>query len=107
MKRKERDQISMRVRDNDGNTVTDASDIKQRWREYFEWLLNVDDERRAELTGSSLRVMYELVNDELEISVGDVREAAKKLKGGKSPVVDIPRARSVLILSEAPKKSEG
>ena len=30
MKRKERDQISMRVRDSDGNIVTNASDVKQR-----------------------------------------------------------------------------
>ena len=30
MKRKERAQMNMRVRDNDGNIVTDASDVKQR-----------------------------------------------------------------------------
>ena len=54
MKRKERDLMSMRVRDNDGNIVTDARDVKQRWKEYFEWLLNVDDGRRAELTESGL-----------------------------------------------------
>ena len=50
LKRKETDQMSMRVRDNDGNTVTDASDVEHMWKEYFEWLLNVDDGRRAELT---------------------------------------------------------
>ena len=88
VKRKERDQMSMRVRDSDGNIVTDASDVKQRWKEYFEWLLNVDDGRRAELTESGLGVMNELANGELEISVEDVRKAVKKLKGGKSPGVD-------------------
>ena len=31
--------------------MTDASDLKQRWKEYIEWLLNVDDGRRIELTG--------------------------------------------------------
>ena len=40
MKRKERDQM-MRVRDSDNNIVNDASDVKQRWKKYFEWLLNV------------------------------------------------------------------
>ena len=30
--------------------MTDASDVKQLWKEYFEWLLNVDDGRRTELT---------------------------------------------------------
>ena len=68
--------------------MTDASDVKHRWKEYFEWLLNVDDGKRAELTESGLRVMNELANGELEISVEDVRKAVKKLKGGKSPGVD-------------------
>ena len=68
--------------------MTDASDVKQRWKEYFEWLLNVDDGRRTELTESGLGVMHELVNGELEISVEDVRKAVKKLKGGKLPGVD-------------------
>ena len=54
MKRKDRDQMSMRVRDSDENIMTDASDVKQRWKEYFEWLLNADDGRRAELTESGL-----------------------------------------------------
>ena len=52
--------------------MTDASDVKQRWKEYFEWLLNVDG-RRAELTESGLGVMHELVNGELEIRVEDVK----------------------------------
>ena len=88
VKRKERNQMSMRVKDSDGNVVTDASDVKQRWKEYFEWLLNVDDGRRAELTESGLGVMNELSNGELEIGVEDVRKVVKKLKGGKSPGVD-------------------
>ena len=41
-----------------GNIVADASDVKQRWKEYFEWLLNVDDRRKAELTESELGVMH-------------------------------------------------
>ena len=39
-------------------------------------------------TESSLEVMNELTNGELEISVEDVRNAVKKLKGGKSLGVD-------------------
>ena len=80
--------MRMRVRDSDGNIVTDASDVKQRWKEYFEWLLKVDDGRRAELTESDLGVMHEVANGEFEISMGDVKKAAKKLKGGKLPGVD-------------------
>ena len=74
--------------DSDGNIVTDANDVKQRWKEYFEWLLNVDDGRRAELTESVLGVMNEITNGEPEISVEDVRKAVKKLKRGKVPGVD-------------------
>ena len=91
MKRKERDQMSMRVKNSDGNIVNDAShasDVKQKWKEFSEWLLSADDGRRAELIESGLWVMHELVNRELEISVEDVRKAVKKLKGGKSPWVD-------------------
>ena len=55
--------------------MTDAIDIKQRWKEYFAWLLNVDDGRPVELTESGLGVMHELANADLEISVGDVRKA--------------------------------
>ena len=54
----------------------------------FEWLLNVDDGRRAGLTESGLGIMHELRNGVLDISVEDVRKAVKKLKGGKSPGVD-------------------
>ena len=88
MKRKERDQMSKQVRDSDGNIVADASEVKQRWKEYFEWLWNVGHGRRAELTERGLGVMHEFGNGELEISVEDVRKAVKKLKGGKSQGVD-------------------
>ena len=70
----------MQVRDNDGNIVTDASYIKQRWKEYYEWLLNVDGGRRAELTESDLGIMHELANGELEISMEDVRKAMESWK---------------------------
>ena len=63
--------------------MTDASDIKQRWKEYFEWLLNVDDGRRAELSESGLGVMYELAHGKFEISVEDVRKTVKKFERRK------------------------
>ena len=58
--------------------------------------MNVDDGWRAEITESGLGVMHGLANRENEISVGDVRTAVEKLKGGKSPGVDA-------ITSEMPK----
>ena len=66
--------MNMRVRDSDGNIVADASDVKQRWKECFEWRLNVDDGRRADLTESALGVMHESGTGELGISVEDVRK---------------------------------
>ena len=87
-KRKERDQMSMRVRNSDGHIVTDERGVKQRWTEYFEWLLNVDNGRRAQLTENGLVGMHEVANGEIEISLQDVRKAVKKLKNGKSPGVD-------------------
>ena len=67
-KRKERDQIRMQIGDSGRNIVTGASDIKQRWKEHFEWLLNVDDGRRAELTDSGLRVMHALEMESLRLA---------------------------------------
>ena len=67
--------MNMQVRDSDGNIVTDVSDVKKRWKDYFKWLLNVDDEKRAELTESILGVMQELVNEGHGISV--VRKTVK------------------------------
>ena len=87
-KRKQRDQMSMKVRDSDGNMINEESGVKERWTEYFEWLLNVDDGRRAELTESGLEGIHEYANGEFEVSVDDVRKAVNKLKKGKSPGVD-------------------
>lgn len=87
-KRKQRDQMSMKVRDSDGNMINEESGVKERWTEYFEWLLNVDDGRRAELTESGLEGIHEYANEEFEVSVDDVRKAVNKLKKGKSPGVD-------------------
>ena len=46
--------------------MTDASDVKQRWKEYFEWLLTEDDRRRVVLTESGLVEMHELLWKMLE-----------------------------------------
>ena len=54
---------------------------------FFEWLLNVDDGRRAELTESGLGVIHELAIGELEFTEEDVRKAVKKSKGGNLPGV--------------------
>ena len=49
-KQKARDRIKMRIiKDSQGNVLTEPTAAKQRWSEYFEYLLNVFDRRRAQL----------------------------------------------------------
>ena len=62
--------------------------MRQRWSEYYEALLNVDDGRRAQLSEVVRVRVNNDANDELEVSVEDVRKAVKKLKKDKSPGVD-------------------
>ena len=87
-KRKARDQMTMRVKDSEGNVLTEAKEVKQRWSEYFECLLNVDDGRRAQVDRIVIERQDENTNGELEVGVEDVRKAVKKLKKGKSPGID-------------------
>ena len=49
-KRNAREQMTMRVRDSEGNMLTERAVVQQRWSEHFEGLLNVDDGRRAQLS---------------------------------------------------------
>ena len=86
--RKKREQMSMRVKDSEGNVMTEPTRVKSRWSEYFEQLLNVDDGRRAELTEVRGGGGDENVNTNMDVRVDDVRRAVKKLKKGKSPGVD-------------------
>ena len=87
-KRKVRDQMNMRIRDCEGNILTESAAVKKRWSEYFECLLNVDDGRRAQVNGIEIERRNEITNERLEVSLEDVRKAVKKLKKGKSPGVD-------------------
>ena len=86
--RKTKEQMDMRIKDMDGNVLTEQKAVKDRWSEYFEQLLNVDDGRAAELTdvrGNEVNGNQEV---EVEVSIENVRKAVKKLKKGKAPGVD-------------------
>ena len=87
-KRNAREQMNMKVRDSEGNMLTEGARVQQRWREYFEGLLNVDDGRRAQMSAVIRERMNDDANGVLEVGVEDVRKAVKKLKKGKSPGVD-------------------
>ena len=46
-KRSAREQMIMKVRDSEGNMLTERAAVRQRWSEYYEVLLNVDDGRES------------------------------------------------------------
>ena len=76
------------VKDASGNLLKgDAARV--RWAEYFESLLNVEDEREARIcavAGVNVPVMGE--ENEREVTVEEVRKALNGTKAGKAPGVD-------------------
>ena len=86
--RKVRDQMDMRIKDVNGNILSDESEVKNRWSGYFQELLNVDNGREAELTDAGVQRVNVNLRLLMEVSVDDVRKAVKKLKNGKSPGID-------------------
>jgi hypothetical protein len=59
--------------------------VAERWSEYFESLLNVEDDRRANLTSMGKGgVTSRNVGNNKAIKMQEVEEAVKKLKNGKA-----------------------
>ena len=67
------------IKDRDGNILHRDEDIKRRWREYFEQLLNTENER--EELGEAQRVEGPV----MEIQNTEVKRALSKMKKGKAP----------------------
>ena len=67
------------IKDADGNVLTSEESVLRRWKEYFEELMNRENERERRLND------VERVNQEVgEISMNEVRMAMKKMKNGKA-----------------------
>ena len=66
------------ARDVNGQILRDGVEVRRRWAEYFEQVLNVADVR-----GANVNVVCNLA-DALE----EVREAFKEKKSGKAPRLD-------------------
>ena len=79
-KRNAREQMTMKVKDNERNMLTEGALLQQRWHEYFEGLLSVDDGRRAQLSEMIRKRMDFDANGALEVSVEDMRKAVKKFQ---------------------------
>ena len=88
-----------------GQVLIDEVEVRRRWAEYFEDLLNVEDEREAVVDEG----VYDLgmpVLDEVnggEITSEEVIEAVGRMKSGKAPGMDgcaiecVKRGGAVLI----------
>ena len=46
---REREKIIGGVKDKNGNLITESEKVRERWKEYFDELLNVEDGREAEV----------------------------------------------------------
>jgi len=88
--RKEESGREEKVKDKNGKLLVCGNEVKKRWAEYFEELLNVDDEREANVVaiGSDRRMpVFGDVNDR-QVEREEVQEAVKEMKTGKAPGLD-------------------
>ena len=66
------------VGDRDGNVLTGARSVKGRWKEYFEELMDEENEREQKVEEVTI------VDQEVEnICMAEVRWALKRMKSGK------------------------
>ena len=76
------------VKDVNGRVLSESGEVCERWREYFDGLLNVRESGRAEITarpGMNVRVFEKA---DMNVSINEVLEAVRRLKCGKASGVD-------------------
>ena len=76
------------VKDESGRVLSNGTEVCDRWKEYFDGLLNVSESGRAEITarpGMNVRVFEKA---DAEISMSEVQGAIRKMKSGKASGVD-------------------
>jgi len=79
-----------RVKDENGKLLVKGEEVRKRWAEYFEKLLNERDEREASIVavsdGRRMPVLSEMNGS--EITEREVNEAINEMKAGKAPGMD-------------------
>ena len=77
------------VKDVNGQILCDGVEVRRRWAEYFEQVLNVADVREANINvvGNRRTPMLGELNGSA-ISLVEVREAVNEMKSGKAPGQD-------------------
>ncbi|KAK3545667.1 hypothetical protein QTP70_009550 [Hemibagrus guttatus] len=67
------------IKDRDGRVLTNEESVQRRWKEYFEELMNEDNEREKRVEG--VNSVEQKVD---KIRKDEVRKALKKMKSGKA-----------------------
>ena len=77
------------VKDVYGHILRDGIEVRRRWAEYFEQVLNVADVREANINvvGNWRMPVFGDLN-ERAISLEEVREAVNEMKSGLAPGLD-------------------
>ena len=70
------------IKDMDENLLHRDENIKRRWREYFEQLLNTENEREE------LGEVQKVEGPVMEVQDAEVNQTLSKMKNGKSPVLN-------------------
>ena len=77
------------VKDVNGQILLDGVEVRKRWAEYFEQVLNVADVREANINvvcNWQMPVLGDL--NEIGISLGEVGKSVNEMKSGKAPGLD-------------------
>lgn len=78
------------VKDRQGNLLSEDGAVRKRWAEYFEQLLNVEDERVARIVavGNGWRMPRLNEQNEVDVTKEEVERALSEVKSGKAPGLD-------------------
>ena len=84
--RKKRNSDIIAIKNEKGEMLTEEKQIMERWKNYFEKLLNPQRTQNTELSKTERR--HEEDEREIFITKGEVQDAIKKLKNGKAAGFD-------------------
>ena len=80
-------EVTYAIKDKQGNLLTQLEEIGTRWGEYFEELLNVEEEP-VQVNKSDVEDEYEVAEEANLITMDELRSAISVMKKGKSPGED-------------------